>query len=130
QCGAFTKRCHIARFADSGLAGNQHDLSLASPRQLLAREHEFDFCRAANEADRSPRSHRLEPALRFGCTFDRPDFDWFGNAFYFAVAEIAKREQIAEQPARRRGNDNGSWLRQTLKPGSDVRRITDHALLL
>src|SRR5207248_11612144 len=119
-----------ARLADPGLTGNQHHLAFALPRQLLAREHEFDFCLAADKADGSRRTHRLEAALRCSSTFDRPDRDGIGDALDLAEAEIAKSEEIAKQIARRIGDDYRPRLCQALEPGSDVRCIADHCLLL
>src|SRR5215470_15130106 len=85
----FGEHCNNARFADSGLAGNHHDLALALPRQLLARQREFDLRPAADEATRARRAHRLEAALRCGGAFDRPDRNGFGDALDLAMAEIA-----------------------------------------
>ena len=119
-----------ARLADPGLAGNQDHLALALPRQLLAREREFDLCLAADKADRAHGSHRLEAALRCGSAFDRPDRDRLVDALDLAAAEAAKREQVAKQLARRSRNDNRPRLRQALQPRSDVRCIADHRLLL
>ena len=84
QRRTLAERCDQARFSDPGLAGNQHRLALALPRQLLAREREFDLCLAADKAHRARGAHRLEAALRCGSTFDRPDRDGFGDALDLA----------------------------------------------
>src|SRR5919108_5360220 len=89
QRRVLAEHCDQARFADPGLAGNQHHLTLTLPRQLLAREREFDFCLAADKAQRARRAHRLEAALRRRPTFDRPDRDGFGDALDLAQAETA-----------------------------------------
>ncbi|MBV9530367.1 MAG: hypothetical protein JO283_04700 [Bradyrhizobium sp.] len=46
------------------------------------------------------------------------------------MAEIAKGEQVAKQPARRSGNDNHFRLRQALESSSDVRITADNCLRL
>src|SRR5262249_45116390 len=124
------ERCDHARFANARLAGDQHHLALPLPRQLLAREREFDLRLATDETDRACRADCLEATLRCRCTFDRPHRDGLGDALDLAATEIAKIEEIAEQPARRRGNDNSTQLRQALQPGREVWRITDSCLLL
>jgi len=40
QRKSFAKRCHDPRFTDSRLTGNQHNLTLALPRQPLARKRQ------------------------------------------------------------------------------------------
>ncbi|MEY9690040.1 hypothetical protein ABH976_001186 [Bradyrhizobium ottawaense] len=72
-------------------------------------------------------SKRLSDA---GAPLDRPDRDGFGYPLDLAAAEVAKREEITEQPARRRGNDDRSRLRQALEPGSEVWCIADGCALL
>jgi hypothetical protein len=96
---------------------------------MLAREREFDFCLATDEAHRAHRAHCFEAALRCGSTFHGPCRDGFGDAFDLPKAEAAQREEIAEQFARRSGNDNCSRLGKALEPGCNVRRIADHGLL-
>src|SRR5467141_1700700 len=86
------EHCDQARFADPGLAGNQHPLALALPRQLLAREREFDLSLAADKARRARGAHRLEATLRCSATFDRPDRDGFGDTLDLAAAEAAESE--------------------------------------
>src|SRR5882757_10136298 len=105
QREALGERCNDARFADPCLAGNQHHLALALPRQLLARERERDLCLAADQAHRARGAHRLEAALRCGFTFDRPDLDGFGDALDLAAAEVAKSEYFAKRLARRSSDD-------------------------
>src|SRR4029453_4451153 len=92
QREAFGKRCNNARFADPGLAGNQHHLALALPRQLVAQKREFDLCLATDKAHRARGTHRLEAALRRSPTFDCPNRDGFGDALDLAAAEIAENE--------------------------------------
>src|SRR4029077_13230780 len=92
QHQALGERCDNARFADPGLARDQHHLALALPRELLARKHEFDLRLAADKANRARGADRLEAALRCGSTFDRPDRDGFGDALDLAATEAAKSE--------------------------------------
>src|SRR6185312_17025215 len=92
QREAFGERCHNARFADAGFAGNQDHLTVALPRRLLARAREFDLCLAADKAHRARGAHCLEAALRCNSTFDRPDRDGIGDALDLAKAQVAKTE--------------------------------------
>src|SRR6185295_12808801 len=96
QREALGERCHNARFADPGLAGNQHHLALALPRHLLAQKREFDLCLAADKAHRACGAHRLEAVLRRSAAFDRPDRDGIGDALDLAKAEVAKSEETAK----------------------------------
>jgi hypothetical protein len=52
-----------------------------------------------------------------------------GDALHLDGAEIAALEQIADQPARARGNHDSVRLGQRLQPGGEVRRLTDDGLL-
>src|SRR4029450_10933941 len=92
QREAFGERCNNARFADSGLAGNQHHLAIALPRRLSVREHASALGLAADKAHRARGTPRLEAALRCNATFDRPDRDGFADALDLAEAEVAKNE--------------------------------------
>ena len=47
-----------------------------------------------------------------------------------APAEAPQAKQPAQEPPGRRCDNDLSRLRQALKPGSDVRRVTNHGLLL
>ena len=53
-----------------------------------------------------------------------------GDAFDLDSAEVAVFEQIADQPARARGDDNSAGLGQHLQPGGEVGRLADHRLFL
>ena len=130
QCKALGEPGHEARFANPGLAGDQHHLALPFPCQPLARQRECNLRLAPDKADRARGANGFEAALRYGSTLDRPDRDGLADTFHLAAAEAAKREQIAKQRARRSGNDNRARLGQALESGSDVRCISDRCLLL
>jgi hypothetical protein len=53
-----------------------------------------------------------------------------GDALDFDSAKIAALEEIADQPAGARGNDDRVRLGQGLQAGGEVRRLADNRLLL
>src|SRR4029077_20869284 len=53
-----------------------------------------------------------------------------GHAFYLHRAEGAVFEEIADQPARARGDHDSVRLGQALQAGGEVRRLTDNRLFL
>jgi hypothetical protein len=55
---------------------------------------------------------------------------WPGDALNFDDVEILVFEQIADQPARARSDDDSIRLRQGLQPGSEVRCLADDRLFL
>ncbi|MET4442545.1 hypothetical protein ABIB75_000806 [Bradyrhizobium sp. GM2.2] len=72
-------------------------------------------------------SKRLSDAI---APLHRPDCDWFGYPLDLTAAEIAKREEITKQPARRRSNDDRARFRQALEPSGEVWCVADGCLLL
>ena len=53
-----------------------------------------------------------------------------GDALHLDGAEIAVFEEIADQPARARGDDDRVRLGQGLQTGGQVRRLADDRLFL
>ena len=78
-------------------------------------------------ADPRNASNRLSTALG---TQYLPGRHRPGDALDLDGAEIAVLEEIADQPARARGDDDRARLGQGLQPGGEVRRFADDRLLL
>src|SRR5262249_20950365 len=78
---------------------------------------------------RSGNAHRLESAFGIGCALDRPCRDRLGDTLELVRAEVAQTEQITEQPAGGRGDDDRPGLGQSLKAGRKGPRLPDHSVL-
>src|SRR5215831_2642456 len=72
----------------------------------------------------------LEPALDTAWTRHLPNRHGAGDALHFDGTEIVILEEIADQPTRARGNDDGVRLGQGLQPRGEVRCFADDRLLL
>src|SRR5262249_28336452 len=59
-----------------------------------------------------------------------PDLDRLREPFQLQGAKLAKLEQIANQAARSRGDDDRAGLSQGLQPGGKIWSLPDHGLLL
>ena len=119
-----------ARLADAGLAGDQHHLAVAGLGALPAPQQKFDLLVAADQPAQRRAAQRLEPALHRARTQHLPSRHRRGDALDLDGAEIAVLEEIADQPARARGDDDRVRLGQGLQPGGEVRRFADDRLLL
>ena len=84
---------------------------------------------AADEIGQTRGADSLEAALGRRHTLDRPRRDRLRKTLEFVRAEIAQTEQIAEQAARRGGDDDRPGLSQSLEAGCQVRRLPDHGVL-
>ena len=95
-----------ARLADARLAGDQDDLALARPGPALPLQQIGALGLAPDEGGESRRMRSLEPALALGDAERRPGLDRLGEPLDRVPAEIAQAKAIADQPARRRGDDD------------------------
>jgi hypothetical protein len=119
-----------ARFANARLAGNQHDLALSCPGPALSLEQIGALVLAPDEPGEPRGMRRFEPALALRNPDRRPGFDRFGEALDGVLSEIAKAEHVAEQPTRRRRQDDAPGLGETLQPRGQIGRVADHGLFL
>ena len=118
-----------ARFADAGLARDQHDAAVAALRLLPAAQEQVDLLVAADER-RGGRAQRLEPALGGARAQHLPRRHILGEALERDGAEIAILEQAADQPPCARCNHHGARLGQRLEASGKVGRLADDRLLL
>src|SRR5690242_21230846 len=126
---AFGERRRKARLADTRLPRDQHDLPLPLPGEALACQQEIDLVLAADEIGQTSGADCLETALGDRYAFNCPRRDRLGNTLHPMRAEVAQTKQIAEQPARGGANHDRPRLRQSLKPGCEVRRVPDESVL-
>ena len=127
--GVLSESCRKAGLADPRFARDQHDLPFALPGEALTFEQEIDLVLAADEIGQTRGADSLEAALGRRHTLDRPRRDRLRKTLEFVRAEIAQTEQIAEQAARRGGDDDRPGLSQSLEAGCQVRRLPDHGVL-
>src|SRR6516165_6487339 len=113
------------RLADAGLARDQHDLAIARLGARPATQQQVDLLVAANQRGQGRAAQRLEAAGNGARTHYLPRPHRFGDTLDRDGTEIATFEEIADQQARARGDDDRVWLGQALQAGGEVRRFTD-----
>src|SRR5215468_4358371 len=118
----------------SARAATRRDLPIPGSPEIsticpLAFQQEVEIVLAADEIGQTCRADRLEAALGIGYALDRPCRDRLGNTLELVRAEVAQTEQITEQPAGGRRDDDRPGLGQSLKAGRKVRRLPDHGVL-
>src|SRR5205823_14864549 len=119
-----------ARLADAGLAGDENHLAVARLGALPATQQKFDLLVAADQPAQRRAAQRLEPALYRARTQHLPSRHRRRDALQLDGAEIAVFEEIANQPAGARSDDDGAGPSQGLQPSGEVRRFSDDRLLL
>src|SRR6516225_12161073 len=103
-----------ARLADARLAGDQHDLAVARLGARPAAQEQIDFLVAAEQLAQRRSAQRLEPALDGARTHHLPSRHRRSDALYLDRAEIAVLEEITDQPARPRSDNDSTRLGQGL----------------
>jgi hypothetical protein len=121
---------HEPRFADPGLAGQQHDLPLAVLRLRPAAQEQRNLLLAADQGRQSGGMARLKPALRLALARDPPHGQRFGKTLEALRPEVVELEQAADQPPCRLADHDGAGYRQGLQAGGEVRRLADHRILV
>src|SRR5262249_36385832 len=119
-----------AAFADARLTRQQHDLAFAVLHQVPALEQQAELLLAADKTGQPAAAHRFEAALGRRRPLNRPGLDRLGETLDLVPAERLQPEEVADQPARGRGDHHRAGLGQSLQPGGQVRRLADHRLLL
>src|SRR5262249_8696517 len=122
--------CRDARLAEAGLAGDQYDLAVARLGALPAPHQQVDFLRAPDEWAQRRAPQGLESAGDDARTQYPPGWHRCGNALDFNRTEITILEQITDQPAGVRGDDDRVGLGERLQPGGEVGGFADDRLLL
>jgi hypothetical protein len=119
-----------ARLADAGFARDQHDLTIARLGARPAPQQQVDFLVPADQSGQRRSAQCLEPARNCARTQHLPSRHRRGDALDLDGAEIAVFEEITDQPARARGDDDGAGLGQGLQPRREVRCFADDRLFL
>ena len=113
-----------------GFAGDQHDLAVAGFGARPSAQQQFDLLVAADQWGQCRSAQRLEPARDDARTQYLPSRHRCGDALDLDGAETADLEEIADQPARARGDDDRVRLGQGLQAGGEVGGFADDRLLL
>jgi len=124
QCGRNT------RLAETGFAGDQDDLAVPRLGAFPAPHQQPDLLVAANQWAKRRPAQCLEPARDDARTQHLPGRHRRGEALDLDGAEIPVFEELADQPARYRANDDRVGLGQGLQTGGEVRCFADDRLLL
>jgi hypothetical protein len=127
---AFFQLRYDARLADSGFAGDKHDLAVAGLGARPTAQQQVDLLVAANQRRERRSVQGLEPVGDRIRTQYLPRWHRRGDVLDLDRAEVAVLEEIADEPARSRGDDNGTGLGQRLQPGGEVRSLAHNRLLL
>ena len=104
---AFQKRCGEPRFANTGLAGEQHHLAFTGLGPGPAPKQQFKFFFPPDEVGQAARVQCLEAAFHRTCSQRGPDTHRSGDALKLPGAEVLQLKEIAEKPSRVLGE--GSW---------------------
>src|SRR6516165_12806939 len=118
------------RLADTRLAGDEHDVTVASLGARPAAQQQVYLLFATNQWGQRRSAQRLEPTPDSARTQYLPDRHRRGDALDLDAAEVAILEEITEQPARAGGDDDRLRLGHGLQPGGEVRRLADDRLFL
>src|SRR5215470_2506220 len=78
----------------------------------------------------SPDTSTIWPSPAVARAEHLPDLDRLREPFQLQGAKLAKLEQIANQAARSRGDDDRAGLSQGLQPCGKIWGLADHGLLL
>ena len=127
---AFQQRRREPRFADAGLAGEQHHLTFAGLCLRPAPQQQFEFFFPPDERGQAARVQRLEAAFHRTRPQRRPGSHRPGDALEVLGPEVLQLEQIAEQLSRALGDDDRVRLGDPLQARREVRRLADDAALL
>jgi hypothetical protein len=107
---ALSECCGNARLAETGFARDQRDLAVAPLGTHPAPHQQLDFFLTADKRGQCRPAQCLEPARNVARTQHLPNRYRPGDALDLDGANLAVIEEIAEQPARARGDDNSVRL--------------------
>src|ERR1700745_2094544 len=94
---AFEQRGREARFADAGLAGEQHHLTFAGLRSRPAPQQQLGLFFPADEGGQAGRVQRLETAFDGSPSQRRPGPRGPCDALEVLWSEVLELEQVAEE---------------------------------
>ena len=117
-------------FADACLAGEQHHLAFTRLCPEPAPKQQFGFFFPPDEVGQAGRVQGVEAALHGTRPQRSPGPRRPGDALEVRGSEVLQLEEIAEQPSRAVGDDDGTRLGQSLQARREVWRLADDRLLL
>ena len=127
---AFQQRRREPRFADAGLAGEEHYLAFAALGFRPAPQQQFEFFLPPDKRGQAGRVQRLEATFRRTCPQRRPGPHRSGNALEVLCPEVLQLEEIAEKLPRALGDDHHVGVGDSLQSRREVRCLADDAALL
>src|SRR5262249_53669532 len=127
---ALQQRRREPRFADAGLAREQHHLAFAGFCPGPAPKQPFRFFLAPDEGGEAGGMHRLEAACHGTRLQHRPRPHRPGNALEAPRPKVIELEEIAEKSSRALGDDDRIRFGNALQPRRKVQRLAYHAALL
>src|SRR5215472_912319 len=115
------------RFADTWLARYQDHATLSVFRVPVAPHQQLDFLVATDQRRGGP-AQRLEPAINRAWPNHLPYWYRIGEAFYRHRAKCTAFEELANEPTGTAVYDHFVRLGQGLKPGRQIRSLTEHLM--
>src|SRR5918995_1402814 len=114
-----------ARFADAGLAREEHDLAVAVLGPGPALEQDAELVLAPDQRGEMLAMQRLEAALGAALAFDPPGREGLGEALEAERTEVGQLEQPADQAAGRLADHDTAGRRERLEARREVRRLAN-----
>ena len=127
---ALFERRGQARFADAGLAGEQHDPAFAAGDLLPAAKQKLHLLLAPDQRRQHGVAQRLKAAGDAAFAQDFPGADRLGEAFERGRRDRFIGEQVAGQPPRCGVDHRSVRRRGRLQPSREVRCLADDVALL
>ena len=118
-----------ARLADAGLAGEQHDPTLADLGLIPTAQQQLDLLLPANERGQRARAPRLEPADAGRLAAHLPRLHRLRQPLHLVGTERAAVEHPPHQPPRAGRNDDLARRCRGLQPRRQVWRLADRNTL-
>jgi hypothetical protein len=119
-----------ARLADAGLAGQQHDLTLAIFGLLPAAEQQSELPLTPDQRCQARCLTRFETVLHPAWAKYLPGPYRLGQTLERVLTELGEVEQATDQAPRARRDHHAMRRRQRLQAGSEVGGLADHRTLL
>src|SRR5215467_9091914 len=117
-----------ARLADSGFAGDEHNLTVTCLGARPTPQQQVDLLVAADQRRQRRSVQSLEPARDSTRTQNLPYRHRRRDAFHLDGAKIAVLEESADQPACARGDHDSIGFGQGLQTSSEVWCLADDRL--
>jgi hypothetical protein len=111
----FEQRSREPRFADPGLAGEEHHLTTASLSSRPAAREQFEFFLPPDEGGEAGRVQRFKAAFYRTRPQRRPRPYWLRDTLDFLGPKVLQLEEITQKFSRALGDDDGIWFGGSLQ---------------